>query len=80
MSDDISATQLKYTLAPELKYQLSYMQNVTPSLSLGGMGTYHKKDAYIETSYAIVYNPDENILAAQWDKSVSENMTTRQLL
>jgi hypothetical protein len=40
------------------------------------MGNYNIKHASIDTSYSIIYNPDNYLLAAQWDKSVSESRSS----
>lgn len=47
------------------------MQRITPELTLGGMGTLFLKGSKLNLAYGIVYNPQEYILAAQWDNAVS---------
>ena len=40
------------------------------------MGNYNIKHASIDTSYSVIYNPDNYLLAVQWDKSVSESSSS----
>lgn len=49
---------------------MAYMQSITPSLSLGGMGQYSLKTSTLSTSIGGIYSHGENVLAAQWDKNV----------
>lgn len=50
---------------------LSYMQALTPSLSVGGMAQYQTDKGTLTTAYGGVYDKGENLLAAQWDTNVS---------
>jgi hypothetical protein len=50
---------------------LSFMQALTPSLSMGGTAQYHTDKGSLNTAYGGVFDKGENLIAAQWDSNVS---------
>jgi hypothetical protein len=47
------------------------MQTVTPSLALGAQGQFSLEKQTVHNSFGGVYDKDDNLIAAQWDKNVS---------
>ena len=48
------------------------MQALLPSLSLGGQGQYDLNKGDVSMSFGGVYDKDENLFGALWDKEVRE--------
>ena len=69
--DSNSATQLKYIKSSDTQYQLSYMQRIIANLTMGGKGTFSSKNSNLDIALGLFYNPQEHILAIQYDKEVS---------
>jgi hypothetical protein len=70
VTDESSATQFVYSPTAG-SLAMSYMQSIGKSLLLGGEGQYTIKDNSVKMSFGATYDDKENLLAAQWDTSVS---------
>jgi hypothetical protein len=75
-TDSHSASQFQYQrVSGQQQLQtlsLSYMQALSPSFSLGGMGQYTLSKGTIKTGFGGVYDKGEHLIAALWDKEVSD--------
>ena len=71
--DGSAATQLQYSTAGGSTVGLSYMQALTPSLTLGGVGQYTLKKKTLQTGFGGIYDYKEHMFAAQYamDSNVS---------
>lgn len=70
VTDECSASQFKYTKADDNQYQVAYMQSITPFFTMGGMGVYSTKENSLQTAYALIYDPQDYTLAAQYDQNI----------
>jgi hypothetical protein len=70
LTDDCSATQLQLQRTGENQIGVSYMQSVTPWLTLGGQGICTLEKSQLDTSLGVMFDRGENLIAAQWDKEV----------
>jgi len=57
--------------ASSSSYMLTFMQALTPSLSMGGMAQYHTDKGTLNTGYGGIYDSGDNLIGAQWDSNVS---------
>lgn len=73
LTDDSSNIQLQLSKGAESSVSMSYMQALTPNVTLGGMGTYSMKTSSISTGFAAILARDEHSLTAQWDSNVSDH-------
>ncbi len=71
ISDDSSMTHVEYANGDEKSLTLSYMQSITPSITLGGSGSYSLAGKTLSTAVGGLYKSDENLMAFQWDDKVS---------
>ena len=53
------------------------MQALLPSLSLGGQGQYDPNKGDVSMSFGGVYDKDENLFGALWDKEVRVRIMTK---
>lgn len=77
-TDSHSASQFQYSRVTgqqsSQSLSLSYMQALSPALSLGGMGHYILSKGTVRLAFGGVYDKGENLIAAVWDKEVSYNL------
>ena len=64
--DGSSATQLQYSSGGGSTVGVSYMQALTPSLTLGGVGQYAMKKKALQTGIGGIYDQGEHMIAAQY--------------
>ena len=70
-NDSSSTTQVAVTQSPsDVTTSVSYMQSITPYLTLGGIGTYSNKSATVTRGFAGIYSDGENVLTTQWENQV----------
>lgn len=70
-NDASSTTQVSVTKSPtDVTTSVSYMQSITPYLTLGGIGTYSNKSATVTRGFAGIYSDGENTLTTQWENQV----------
>ena len=74
--DGSAATQLQYSTAGGSTVGLSYMQALTPSLTLGGVGQYTLKKKTLQTGFGGIYDYKEHMFAVQYaiDSNVSSTV------
>lgn len=68
--DASSFTQVSASQAGSLSLGLSYMQSVTPTITLGGSGTFLPEKSVVSTSFAGIYDDNQNQLSALWTNNV----------
>jgi hypothetical protein len=71
IAEAASTTQVEYANGDDKTMTVSYMQSITPSITLGGSGTYSLTRKSLDTAVGAMYKNDENLLAMQWDDKVS---------
>ncbi len=72
--DQSSIAQVEYAVGDDKSVSLSYMQTVTPFVTLGGSGTFSLNSKSLSTAIGGMYKSDETLVAFQWDdKVISSN-------
>lgn len=73
VTDVSSAAQFQYSSGGGNTVGMSYMQSLTPSLALGGIGQYTSKMKVLQLGAGAIYDHGEHLLAAQYgiDSNVS---------
>lgn len=79
VTDSSSATQFQYAHSAEPSLSLSYMQSITPFLTLGGMGQYLIKERNMSTALGGLFELEDHTVAAQWDKSALRMLYLRKV-
>jgi hypothetical protein len=69
--DGSSLTQVSASQAGSLSLGLSYMQSVTPTITLGGSGTFLPEKSVLSTSFAGIFDDNQNQFSAMWTNKVS---------
>ncbi len=72
ISDDSSMTHVEYANSDEKSLTFSYMQSITPSITVGGSGSFSLAGKTLSTAVGGIYKSDENLMAFQWDDKVSK--------
>lgn len=73
IAEEASTTQIEYANGEDKTLTVSYMQSVTPFITLGGSGTYSLSTKSLQTAFGGMYKSPENLLALQWDDKVGSN-------
>lgn len=68
--DDSSAIQLSIGINPTYSAGASMMQAITPSITLGGTGTYSVEKSDLTTSFGGIYEEDNNQVSALWSNNL----------
>jgi hypothetical protein len=71
LTDDSSTTQIEYASGDEPTLTASYMQALTPNVTLGGSGSYSLSSKSLSTALGGMLQWEDNTLSAQWDQNVS---------
>ncbi len=71
ITDEASTTQIEYANGEDKTLTVSYMQSITPYITLGGMGSYSMLSKSMTRAFGGIYSDPENLVAAQWDDKVS---------
>lgn len=69
INDDSSLVQFQIVKSAEPSLSISYMQSITPFLTLGGLGTFSQKSKAFSKSFGGIYNDGETVIAAHIDSS-----------
>jgi hypothetical protein len=76
-NDEASAAQFVYSKAAENTLSMSYMQAITPYLTLGGQGVYQLKTKTLQTSFGGIFNRFDNQVACMWDNELRMTYTRK---
>ena len=71
IAEESSTTQIEYANGDDKTLSISYMQSITPFITLGGMASYSMLSKSLTTAFGGMYNDPENLVAGQWDDKVS---------
>ena len=73
VTDVSSAAQFQYASGAGTTLGMSYMQSLTPSLALGGVGQYALKKRVLQLGAGAIYDHGEHLFGAQYgtDSNVS---------
>lgn len=67
VNDESSATHFQFSPTSDHQLMIGYMQSITPSLTLGGVGKYSMKLKKFSSGFGGIYEWDEHTVMAQWD-------------
>jgi hypothetical protein len=74
--DGSSLTQFSASQSGTLSLGLSYMQSISPTLTLGGSGTYLPEKSVLSSAFAGIYDDNQNQFSAMWTNKVNGAIPT----